>query len=259
MSSGGGEHDFWKKLWKFKVPPKVRNFWWRVIKGYIPCRAVLKARHIERLDRCLACGEIESIHHALFECTWAKLFWQEIRDVLSVKVPALHPSSWAIDIIDSKKVDPKVAAVILCGGWAVWAERNARDHGESTRLIAQSVKWTTDITRDLAESKSVRVKTIVHPKRRPKWTLPAEGVIKINVDASFDLNKGEGSSGLVARNHEGVLLRGHANWYSHGANSLTIEALAVRDGVKLANDLGLTRIKVETDASEVVKLWNERR
>jgi uncharacterized protein YjiS (DUF1127 family) len=38
-----------------------------------------------------------------------------------------------------------------------------------------------------------------------------------------------------------------------------MEALAVRDGVKLANDLGIPRIEVETDASEVVKLWNERR
>jgi ribonuclease HI len=38
-----------------------------------------------------------------------------------------------------------------------------------------------------------------------------------------------------------------------------MEALAVRDGVKLANDLGILRIEVETDASEVVKLWNVRR
>jgi hypothetical protein len=191
-SSGGGEYGFWKKLWKLKVPPKVRNFWWRVIKGYIPCRQVLKARHIERLDRCRACGEVESIHHALFDCTWAKLFWQEIRVVLSVKIPSLHPATWAIDIIDSNKVVPRVAAIILCGGWAVWAERNARDHGESTRSIAQSVKWTTDITRDLAES--IRVKTSGHPKRRSKWRRPEEGVIKVNVDAGFDLNNGEGSS-----------------------------------------------------------------
>jgi ribonuclease HI len=37
-----------------------------------------------------------------------------------------------------------------------------------------------------------------------------------------------------------------------------MEALAVRDGVKLASDLGFTHVEVETDATEVVKLWNER-
>jgi hypothetical protein len=37
-----------------------------------------------------------------------------------------------------------------------------------------------------------------------------------------------------------------------------MEALAVRDGVRLAADLGLSRVEVETDAKEVVNLWKER-
>jgi hypothetical protein len=46
--------------------------------------------------------------------------------------------------------------------------------------------------------------------------------------------------------------------YGHAANVLSMEALAVGDGVKLdgvklANVLGFSRIEVETDASEVVK------
>ena len=28
MGSRGSEQVFWKKLWKMRVPPKVRNFWW---------------------------------------------------------------------------------------------------------------------------------------------------------------------------------------------------------------------------------------
>jgi hypothetical protein len=37
---GGSEQSFWKKLWRINVPPKVRNFWWRVIKGFIHCRQI---------------------------------------------------------------------------------------------------------------------------------------------------------------------------------------------------------------------------
>ena len=37
-----------------------------------------------------------------------------------------------------------------------------------------------------------------------------------------------------------------------------MEALAVRDGVQLTTDLGLSRIEVETDSSVVVKLWNDQ-
>ena len=83
MGSDGSELLYWKKLWKMRVPPKVRNYWWRVIKGFIPCRSVLEARHVEKISLCHACGSKESIQHALFKCTWAKLFWQEVKNVTS--------------------------------------------------------------------------------------------------------------------------------------------------------------------------------
>jgi hypothetical protein len=34
--------------------------------------------------------------------------------------------------------------------------------------------------------------------------------------------------------------------------------LTLRDGVRLACDLGISRVEVETDASDVVKLWKDR-
>lgn len=55
-------------------------------------------KHIEKIDFCVACGQEETIRHALFECTWAKLCWAEIKQVAGIKVPELHPNSWAMDI-----------------------------------------------------------------------------------------------------------------------------------------------------------------
>lgn len=46
----------------------------------------------------------ESIKHAMFECTWAKNFWHHLKQVSSVKIPELHPTTWAMDIIDSSTV-----------------------------------------------------------------------------------------------------------------------------------------------------------
>lgn len=56
-SSGGQDKKFWRKLWSLPVPPKVRNFWWRVIKGFVPARAVLCQRHIEQIGFCQACRQ----------------------------------------------------------------------------------------------------------------------------------------------------------------------------------------------------------
>ena len=38
------------------------------------------------------------------------------------------------------------------------------------------------------------------------------------------------------------MLRGQAIWYGNASNAMTMEALAVRDGVKLAYDMGLSHI-----------------
>jgi hypothetical protein len=60
----------WKRLWKLPVPPKIRSFWWRVTKGYIPVRQVLKSRHMEKFAFCESCGkQEETIMHGLFGCT----------------------------------------------------------------------------------------------------------------------------------------------------------------------------------------------
>jgi ribonuclease HI len=137
-----------------------------------------------------------------------------------------------------------------------WSERNARKHDERKRSVAESVKWTVDIAMDLAITgqKSSNTK----PKTRVQWKPLQAGVSKLNVDASFVQSSGEGSSGLVLRKSDGTLVRGQAIWYGHAANSLIMETIAVRDGIQLASALGLSRVEVETDSTEVLKLWEER-
>ena len=72
-----------------------------------------------------------------------------------------------------------------------------------------------------------------------------EAWITVNADGSFDEHtytvEGEG----VLRNHMGEVLAAEAKWYEHLPGVLTIEALAVRDGLLLA---------VAQGCSEVVRL-----
>jgi hypothetical protein len=143
-SSGSSSSLCWKKVWKLQVPPKVRAFWWRVIKGFVPCRQTLKLRHMEQIGFCKTCGaDEETTFHALFECTWARRFWEGLHKAIGVKLPVLHRTSWATDLIDGKFLTEEQACYILCGAWAVWSERNAIWHGEGGRSVQQSVRWAT--------------------------------------------------------------------------------------------------------------------
>jgi hypothetical protein len=81
-TSFANDDPLWKVHWKLSVPPKVRVFWWWVVNDFIPCRANLHHRHIEQLSTCEVCGaKSESTFHALTECTFAKIFWQQVKDI----------------------------------------------------------------------------------------------------------------------------------------------------------------------------------
>jgi ribonuclease HI len=255
-SSHGAALPIWKKLWRLDVPPKVRTFWWRVINEFVPCRQILHRRHMEELPQCKTCGAAqESVMHAFFECTWARLFWQELKSVTSIKIPAFHPRSWASDIVEEKLVTKEQACVILCGCWSIWTERNAIWHGGGGRSVSESVRWVMDTIFDLAQLGKKQANKEAKPK--PQWTRPRVGTLKINVDACFKEDLRQGSTGLVIRDHDGRLIQGQALWYESAGGAMIMEALALRDGVRLAIDRSYQHVEVETDAQEVLKLLED--
>lgn len=83
---------------------RIRVFWWRVLKGYLPARAELLRRHIGDDARCGMCGSgEETLFHSLVTCNQAKLFWVEAFRFFAVKLPRLHPLTWAKDRSNNRK------------------------------------------------------------------------------------------------------------------------------------------------------------
>jgi hypothetical protein len=63
--------------------------------------------------------------------------------------------------------------------------------------------------------------------------------------------------GLVVRDHLGNLIRTQALWYEHAASASLMEALAIRDGARLAVKKGYNQIIIERNCRDVVHLINE--
>lgn len=90
------------------------------------------------------------------------------------------------------------------------------------------------------------------------WYPPVQGVTKINVDASFTEAIHEGATGAGVRDHNGQLIIAQALWYSHTSSAFSLEAIAIRDGARLACDMGLQHVIIESDAQAVVQLWKNQ-
>ena len=115
VDQGTSSDDTWKRIiWKLDVPPKVKVFWWRVMHEFLPAKQVLHRRHIEQVANCDTCGASEeSIGHVLMHCTVAKKFWEPTKKLTGVKLPNLHPDTWARDLLFLGKAEDR--AIIICG------------------------------------------------------------------------------------------------------------------------------------------------
>jgi len=118
---GGSGDNSWKILWKLKVPPKIKVFWWRVLNEFIPTKNILNRRHIEPVGFCEWCGsERETIKHIFMDCSTARGFWREVKALTGVKLPPLHPLTWASDILRDEVCSERDRCVIIIGMYALW-------------------------------------------------------------------------------------------------------------------------------------------
>lgn len=81
-----------------------------------------------------------------------------------------------------------------------------------------------------------------------RWTPPAEEWVKINVDGSYRAVELTGGWGAVLRDHVGEVVSCAAGFLPNIQNALHAEVLAPEAGLRLASELGILKVVLETDA-----------
>ncbi|XP_071680070.1 uncharacterized protein [Lolium perenne] len=91
----------------------------------------------------------------------------------------------------------------------------------------------------------------------PIWIPPPGNWAKINVDAGVARSGEHGVVAAVARSASGVYLGGSAVLIIGISNPEVLEALAVREGLNLAQDLLLTKVRLASDCLSVINALKE--
>uniref|UniRef100_A0A453NA43 RNase H type-1 domain-containing protein n=1 Tax=Aegilops tauschii subsp. strangulata TaxID=200361 RepID=A0A453NA43_AEGTS len=85
-----------------------------------------------------------------------------------------------------------------------------------------------------------------------RWIPPTGGNAKMNVDAAVS-RQGYGSIGVICRDQTGMFIGASTFGFRHIIDPPTLEALAIREALALADDLYLRRIEVASDCKVVVE------
>jgi hypothetical protein len=177
----------------------------------------------------------------------ARRFWAEVKKVEGVTIPNFHPSTWAKDVLHPEFCSSKTAALVVCGAWTLWTSRNARRHGRKVWEPGAAVQFLSTLLEELVSLKVPKEPRL--PRRSEKWRCPEEGWVKVNTDAGFDTTACSRSCGVVIRDHTGLVKAAAARWLDDVPGALTVEAMAAKEGLKLAAENGYDKVIIEVDCS----------
>ena len=114
----------WKKIWKMKVPPKIRHFIWRAAKDALPTKQNLQARHIPVGGECDGCGDhTESIIHCLWLCDQARSVCMSLLEFRSLVQKKCRTFCDLLEEVFSARPAKKVA-LFATVAWCIWQRRN---------------------------------------------------------------------------------------------------------------------------------------
>jgi hypothetical protein len=122
-----------KELWRAKVPPKVKFFFWLALHRRLWTAERRKRHGLQENDDCALCGQApESGDHLFLGCVFTRELWFKL--LAPVGLAALVPSSE--ERLDSwwmqqrRRLDrqsrPVLDRLLLLLCWCIWKERNRR-------------------------------------------------------------------------------------------------------------------------------------
>jgi hypothetical protein len=137
--------------------------------------------------------------------------------------------------------------------WALWHARRKIIHEGQYRSPLSTHCF---VKRFIADPGQLGGSTMAAPAFKPagpKWIPPPIGLSKVNVDAAVSKNNHVVAIAVVARDSSGVFLGASSVAMRGVTDPEALEAMACREGLTLAADLLLRRVRVASDCQNGIR------
>ena len=249
-SSGDSRTRLWKKVWQLKLPVKVRIFAWKACMDGLPTKLKLAKRGLNVGVECPLCEKaVESSSHALIYCNKVCEVWWNWQNC-PINLLAVNRCfvDLAVEILDAGS--PNDLETLFVTAWAIWFNKN--------QVVHESQIW--NLARHTQEDyKNAVLFCRAQQQQAPDvgWAAPPPDVYKINVDGATAGIGCRSSVGVVIRDCRGMAVAAVSKVLNGNYGAAVTEAFAVEEGIRLAREMELQRIIVESDSCVVVDAFNE--
>ena len=249
----------WKKLWKVKVPSKLKVFAWRLAKSSLPTGEVRERRHMATSALCPVCNvSTDTWRHSLLDCNMARPVWALKDDDVTLPLFADEtpdPKLWLFSL--SQVLSQEKYIEVLVTLWAIWWARRKLIHEDEFQSSLSTHGFITRYLADLCylhnkEERSSNTSLTI----KKRWLLPPAGTTKINVDGAVAKTENRGAVSAVCRDDTGTFVGASAITVEGITDPEVLEAVACAEALSLASDLQLARVYVSSDCLNIIKEIN---
>ncbi|CAL1402678.1 unnamed protein product [Linum trigynum] len=229
------DSKFWKCLWNLPIPPKLKIFLWRLVRGFLPLCTVLKQKTLCDVDTCPICSvEAETFSHCFFNCRIARGLWELAgQETIRQDVCVLTPDVAWHRIFFSLQLSKVQIAEIVFLSWRVWKARCWSVHDRVQYLPPALVRQFRSHLSEWQDVSNGRQPSQPMTRQRgeqpPTISCPPGGIL-IRFDGAFRKYVG-GSSGFVGFAEDSSLVCAYGKFYAGLNDPFLSELLALRDSM----------------------------
>jgi hypothetical protein len=132
------------KLWKLKLPLRIKVFGWYLRKGVIVTKDNLAKRNWHGSKECVFCHQNETIQYLFFQYRFARSIWSVIQLTSTIYQPTSVANileNWLNGVDDRFKNHIRVGAIVIM--WSMWLCRNDKVFSNKTSSLLQVIYWCT--------------------------------------------------------------------------------------------------------------------
>ncbi|KAL5851498.1 hypothetical protein ACOSQ3_006616 [Xanthoceras sorbifolium] len=136
--------------------------------------------------------------------------------------------------------------------WRTWYCRNSTIFLNKLLPVVDIVPWSIAFLEDFAKAGLLFPPASVGVRVQPRWEAPSSGWFKINSDAAVDSVRKRVGLGVVIHDWQGRVVVSLSQSYPLLVLVEVTEAIAIRRGLQLVSEIGLSPVGFESDASSLV-------
>lgn len=236
----------WKKnVWKLHVAPKIKLFIWKIFHGALPVGFQLRARQINVEGKCKSCG--------FLECRFAQQVWNcaPVSPGIEYSGSIDLKSTWESWIAKKNLPPTGVVAGSLAPWilWQIWITRNKLLFEERRCSAEEVITQATIIAREWTQSQQ-KIEKKTHSLAPPP---PQTQCAVLRTDAAWNENQKIAGLGWTLEKTDGSF-SSFATPATHVHSPLLAEGLAMREAVLKCRDLGVARVRCESDSATLIKV-----